>query len=202
MVSHCINYIHMSIERELNKRSGGICELSGETDNLVPYDVPKSPFTGLDATILISKKCFDQLQNPELIEPNHWRCLNDSMWSEVAAVQVVAWRLLHQIKAEGWPQDLLDMLYLEDDILTWAKATGEGEENEDSIKHIDANGVQLTAGDAVVLIKDLVVKGANFTAKRGTHVRNISLVHDNAEHIEGRANGQHIVILTKYVKKS
>jgi len=53
----------------------------------------------------------------------------------------------------------------------------------------------------VVLIKDLKVKGAGFTAKRGTAVRNISLVHDNAEHIEGKINGQKIVILTQYVKK-
>ena len=60
----------------------------------------------------------------------------------------------------------------------------------------------LEAGDTVTLIKDLNVKGANFTAKRGTAVRNISLVPDNAEHIEGRVNGQQIVILTQFVKKS
>jgi len=93
------------------------------------------------------------------------------------------------------------MLYLDDDTLQWAKATGEGDENEDTIKHIDANGALLQAGDNVVLIKDLNVKGANFTAKRGTAVRNITLVHDNEEHLEGKVNGQHIVILTKYVKK-
>jgi protein PhnA len=52
------------------------------------------------------------------------------------------------------------------------------------------------------LIKDLAVKGAGFTAKRGTTVRNISLVPDNEEHIEGRVNGQQIVILTKFIKKS
>ncbi|WP_372653863.1 PhnA domain-containing protein, partial [Draconibacterium sp.] len=52
------------------------------------------------------------------------------------------------------------------------------------------------------MIKDLNVKGGGFTAKRGTAVRNISLVHDNPEHIEGKVNGQHIVILTQYVKKN
>ncbi|GAA4271791.1 hypothetical protein GCM10022258_10850 [Aquimarina gracilis] len=80
--------------------------------------------------------------------------------------------------------------------------TGEGNDPEDVVKHIDSNGALLQAGDNVVLIKDLNVKGANFTAKRGTAVRNISLAHDNPEHIEGRVNGQHIVILTKFVKKS
>ena len=53
-----------------------------------------------------------------------------------------------------------------------------------------------------LFLKDLNVKGGGFTAKRGTAVRNISLVHDNHEHIEGRVNDQHIVILTQYVKKS
>ncbi|MDE5419461.1 alkylphosphonate utilization protein [Labilibaculum sp. DW002] len=124
------------------------------------------------------------------------------MWSTVPAVQVIAWRMLNRLRAEGWPQDLLDMLYLEEDTLEWAKATGEGEDDEDVVKHIDSNGAQLQAGDTVTLIKDLNVKGGGFTAKRGTAVRNISLVSDNAEHIEGRVEGQHIVILTKYVKKS
>jgi len=131
-----------------------------------------------------------------------WRCLNESMWSEVPAVQVMAWRILNRLKPEGWPQDLLDMLYLDEETMAWAQATGEGEDNENKIKHIDSNGVLLQAGDNIVLIKDLNVKGANFTAKRGTAVRNISLVHDNAAHIEGRVNGQQIVILTKFVKKS
>ncbi len=192
----------MRLERELVKRSGSTCELSGETENLKVYQVPKSPGTGLDAHILISQTCLEQIEDPEKTDPNHWRCLNDSMWSEVPAVQVMAWRMLSRLKSEGWPQDLLDMLYLDEDTMAWAKATGEGDDHEDTVKHIDANGALLQAGDSVVLIKDLNVKGANFTAKRGTAVRNISLVHDNAEHIEGRVSGQHIVILTKFVKKS
>jgi protein PhnA len=56
------------------------------------------------------------------------------------------------------------------------------------------------SGDNVTLIKDLDVKGGNFTAKRGTPVRNISLT-DNPEHIEGRVNGVRIVLLTCYLKK-
>ena len=52
------------------------------------------------------------------------------------------------------------------------------------------------------LIQKLNVKGANFTAKRGTTVRGISLVADNAEQLEGKVNGQQIVILTKFVNKS
>jgi protein PhnA len=122
------------------------------------------------------------------------------MWSEVDAVKVIAWRVLNILKAEGWVQELLDMMYLEDDVLAWAQ---EGQSSEDdSVKHLDSNSEILQAGDTVVLIKDLDVKGTSFTAKRGTAVRNISLVADNADHIEGRVNSQKIVILTKFVKKS
>ncbi len=192
----------MSIEKQLLTRSGSSCELSGEIENLKVYEVPKSPGTGMDSHIIISQICLEQIEDPDKMDPNHWRCLNDSMWSEVPAVQVMAWRILNRLRSEGWPQDLLDMLYLDEETLVWAKATGEGEDADDAIKHIDSNGAVLQAGDNVVLIKDLNVKGANFTAKRGTAVRNISLVHDNPEHIEGRVNGQHIVILTKFVKKS
>ena len=46
------------------------------------------------------------------------------------------------------------------------------------------------------------MKGGGFTAKRGTAVRGIGLVHDNPGQIEGRVNGQQIVILTQFVKKS
>ncbi len=192
----------MSLEKQLHARSGSVFELSGDTENLKVYEVPKSPVIGVDAHILISQVCLEQIENPEKTDPNHWRCLNDSMWSEVPAVQVMAWRMLNRLRAEGWPQDLLNMLYLDEETMAWAEATGEGQTNEDIIKHFDSNGVVLQAGDNVVLIKDLNVKGANFTAKRGVAVRNISLVHDNPEHIEGKVNGQHIVILTKFVKKS
>ncbi|MCW8922371.1 MAG: alkylphosphonate utilization protein, partial [Gammaproteobacteria bacterium] len=133
------------------------------------------------------------------IDVNHWRCLNDSMWNQTPAVQVMAWRMLDRLSAEGWPQDLLDMLYLDDETLAWAKAVGE--DDDESIQHVDSNGAVLEAGDTVTLIKDLDVKGANFTAKRGTAVRGISLVADNPEHIEGRVEGQRIVILTRFVKK-
>jgi protein PhnA len=67
--------------------------------------------------------------------------------------------------------------------------------------HRDSNGVPLAVGDTVVLIKDLSVKGAGFTAKRGTFVRGISLVVGDDAHIEGRVNGQRMVILTEFVKK-
>ncbi len=192
----------MSTEQALHARSGSKCELCGATANLGVYEIPPDSDGSADKSVLLCDTCREQIEKPETVDINHWRCLNDSMWSQVPAVQVMAWRMLTRLSAEGWPQELLDMLYLDDDTLTWAKASGEGQSTEEAVRHLDCNGAVLEAGDTVTLIKDLNVKGANFTAKRGTAVRGISLVPGNPEQIEGRVNGQQIVILTQFVKKS
>lgn len=109
--------------------------------------------------------------------------------------------MLSRLRAAGWPKELLDMMYLDDETLAWAQATGEGEDDENKVVHRDVNGVILATGDSVVLIKYLKVKGSSMVAKQGTSVRNIRLDHENAEYIEGRVDGQTIVIITQYVKK-
>ena len=192
----------MSVENELEARSESKCELCGTTERLGVYEIPPASDGGADRCVLVCETCREQIENPEKLDANHWRCLNDSMWSQVPAVQVMAWRMLTRIRAEGWPQDLLDMLYLEEETLAWAQATGEGKSDEDAARHLDGNGALLKAGDTVTLIKDLDVKGSSITAKRGTAVRGIRLVADNPEQIEGRVEGQQIVILTKFVKRS
>lgn len=191
----------MSIEQALRTRSGSKCELCGNTEDLNVFIVPPKTGDSVDDAILACTSCLDQIENPDKADVNHWRCLNDAMWSQVPAVQVMAWRMLNRLRTEGWPQNLLDMLYLDDETLSWARAEdSSGASN--NIKHVDSNGTELSAGDTVTLIKDLNVKGANFTAKRGTAVRGITLVTDNPEHIEGKVNGQQIVILTRFVKKA
>jgi protein PhnA len=186
----------MSLERELQKRSGNRCELSGDTEKLTVYIVPDAK----DMALYASETCIEQMNDADKIDANHWRCLNDSMWSEHDAVKVMAWRMLQRIDAD-WTQDLLNMFYIEDDLLEVAKASGDGDDDENKITHRDVNGVVLEHGDSVVLIKDLKVKGSSMVAKQGTAVRNIRLDHENAEYIEGKVDGQQIVIIAQYVKK-
>ena len=192
----------MSTEKALQTRSESKCELCGTTESLAVYEVPPNSNGSADQCVLLCATCCSQIENPENIDVHHWRCLNESMWSQVPAVQVMAWRMLKRLSSEGWAQDLLDTLYLDEETQAWAQATDEGESKEATIKHLDSNGAVLATGDTVTLIKDLDVKGANFTAKRGTVVRGISLVADNPAQIEARVNGQRIVILTQFVKKA
>jgi len=166
------------------------CPLCAAQTPLIDHPVPGGPD---NATARICATCAAQIDG--VADPAHWRGLASAMWDENPAVQVIAARMLARLSSEDWARDLADQLYLDDDTRAWT-------DNVDAESaHKDSNGVPLTAGDTVVLVKDLPVKGAGFTAKRGTAVRGISLVDDNSEHIEGRIEGQRIVILTQFVKK-
>lgn len=186
------------MQKQVAQRAGNKCELCGAENELTDFLVTPKMGNSADDYVYVCAICSDQLSAEELDE-NHWRCLNDAMWSEVEAVKVVAYRQLQKLKENGavWAGDLLEMIYLEPETEQWAKS---GMQKTD-VKHIDSNGVELQTGDSVTLVKDLKVKGGNFTAKRGTAVRNIRLVHDNPEQIEGKIDGQQIVILTQYVLK-
>ncbi len=109
--------------------------------------------------------------------------------------------MLNRFRNESWAADSLDMMYLDDEKLAWAKATGDHENDSAVDLHRDANGHILQTGDTVILIKSLDVKGSTLNAKMGTVVKNIRLVADNTEQVEGKIEGQVIVILTKYVRK-
>jgi len=172
------------------------CALCGSQLDLAVMNVPPS-----EQNVTLCSTCRAGVEG-DLSDAPHWRCLSDAIWSTDAAAQVTAYRLLNRLKSEAWARDLLDIAYLEPENLQWAEAGMADEEEDSDVIHRDTNGAVLTAGDTVTLIKDLNVKGAGFTAKRGTAVRNVSLVPDNAGHIEGRVNGQQIVILTEFVKKS
>lgn len=172
------------------------CELCTAENEISIYEVqPK--LDEFENSINICGKCTREMDLHANFDVNHWRCLNGSMWSENPAVQVVAWRMLKNLNSEGWAQDLFDQMYLTEDVEAWASAL-----NSDSGNIVikDSNGTQLAEGDSVTLIKDLVVKGANFTAKRGTLVKNISLT-DNPKHIEGKVNGTQIVLVAAFLKK-
>lgn len=192
----------MTIAEQLIARSGNKCELTSTTENLAIYTLPPDGENDAAKAIYVCQKALKQLEKQEELDPEFWECLNESMWSEVPAVQVVAWRMLNRLSNETWAMEALDLLYLEDNTLAWAKATGDHENSSDVDLHRDCNGTILQTGDTIVLTKSLDVKGAQLNAKMGTAVKNIKLVADNTEQIEGKIEGQQIVILTKYVRKS
>lgn len=191
----------MKLQDELKQRSNGKCELCEAVDTLQVYEVPPQERSVVDNTIMICNKCLAQIDKKEEPDSNHWKALSTTMWSEVPGVQVMAWRMLNRFRNESWAADNLDLLYLDDEKMAWAKATGDHENDSGIELHKDSNGNILQSGDTVILTKSLDVKGSTLNAKLGTVVKNIRLVENNTEQIEGRIEGQLIVILTKYVRK-
>jgi protein PhnA len=168
---------------DLLVRSGGVCEFCGANERLAGVEVaPLGP-------IVLCAVC--RGDRPD--SAGHWRCLEGAAWSQEPAVQYAVWRRLRSLD-EAWATEARDAMMLLPEVQAVVDAPA-------AVEHRDSNGAVLAAGDTVVLIKDLPVKGGGFTAKRGTAVRSISLVADNAAHIEGRVEGQRIVILTEFVKK-
>lgn len=164
------------------------------------YAVP--PSNHPDNEIMICGTCLAQLNNSAETDAKYWRFLTEAMWSPVLPVQVVAWRMLSRLKNEGWAAENLDMLYLDEETLAWAKAVAVDDTSaEAEIVHRDSLGAELQTGDTVVLTRSLDVKGSSLNAKMGTVVKNIRLVADNTDQVEGKIEGQQIVILTKYLRK-
>lgn len=177
------------------------CQLCETQARLTTLTVSDAPTEFLDI-IKICGVCEKEMSTIPL-KSDYWRFLTTPMWSENPAVKVTAYHLLTALKKHSWAQEALDMVYMEPELEDWAKAQEISEEisDETAAPTYDSRGVVLQNGDTVILIKDLAVKGAGFTAKRGTAVRSIRLT-DNPAHVEGRINGQNIVLVAAFLKKT
>ncbi|WP_207420613.1 alkylphosphonate utilization protein [Desertivirga brevis] len=191
----------MTITTQLRERSNQSCELCGNQDeNLKAYTVPPKQDDIPENQVVICENCDIQIAEGHYENTNHWRCLEGSIWSEVPAVQVLSYKILSKLSDQEWARDAAASVYLDEALVEWAEA----EDALDAAKiiHKDSYGTVLEGGDTVVLTQNLNVKGTNYIAPKGTIVRKIKLVNEEAGQIEGKINGDTIVILTKYVKKS
>jgi protein PhnA len=183
----------MAIGERITERSDGLCELCSNLTAEHEYIVSPGKDT-LEYQVALCDTCFNALE--ENGNADYWRFLEGSIWSEIPSVKALSYRQLYKIKDAGWAADVLNSVDVDDNVIQWAMKAFEIPDI-----HLDAFGNALEDGDNVVLTQALKVKGANFTASKGTVVKRIKLVKDNTEHIEGKINDQTIVILTKYVKK-
>lgn len=130
----------MSTEATLLERCQSQCELCAASTPLSPFVVAPHALVTVDHAVMLCDTCKGQIENPETVDMNHWRCLNDSMWSQVQPVQVLAWRQLKRIsETEGWARNLLDMMYLDEETAKWAEIGMD----DDAEKPRDVNGVEL-----------------------------------------------------------
>ncbi len=107
--------------KDLARRAKSRCELcDADGVKLVIHEVAPIPSDpDFDHCILVCETCKEQLDNPKRVDPNHWRCLNTSVWSEVPAVQVTAVRMLNSLGDQPWTADLHEQLYLPPEVEEW-----------------------------------------------------------------------------------
>lgn len=75
------------------------------------------------------------------------------------------------------------------------------EEGDASVVIKDANGNPLADGDAVILIKDLKVKGSSTVLKKGTKVKSIRLVSGDHE-VDCKMDGGSFMLKAEFLKKA
>ena len=111
--------------KDLARRAKSRCEITGAAGvPLWPYEVPPvGADPDIDRTILISESCREMLEHPERLRGREWQCLAETVWSDLPAVQVTAWRMLHELaKREDWAREALDEVFLDPGIEDWAKS--------------------------------------------------------------------------------
>lgn len=82
----------------------------------------------------------------------------------------------------------------------WPMRVGAGDDDDAEALVKDANGNVLVDGDAVVLIKDLKVKGSSITLKMGTKVKSIRLVGGDHE-VDCRMDNGSFMLKACYLRK-
>lgn len=123
------HYLHQLslLGKDLTRRSRASCELCTKSGmSLSIFEIPPAPREPqLESVLHLCQSCLSQLQKPKQIEANHWRILSETVWSEVPAVQVMAVRILkHLATHQIWAQEILEGLYLEDELKVWIDQQG------------------------------------------------------------------------------
>lgn len=81
------------------------------------------------------------------------------------------------------------------------RLNGEAHAEEEDAVIKDANGTALADGDAVVLIKDLKVKGSSITLKQGTKIKSIRLVGGDHE-VDCKTDAGAFMLKACYLRKA
>lgn len=112
--------------RELARRSCSKCELClAAGTKLNVFEIP--PVIGepdSSKCVFICDICLSGIFEPLKLN-EHWRCLNESLWSEVKAVKILSMVILKKISSKNsWAIDIIDEAYLEEEDEEWINNSG------------------------------------------------------------------------------
>ena len=114
-----INFLGKNLARRAKSKCE-LCMISGAP--LTIHEVPPvQNEPKLEHCLMLCTTCKTQLDNPKLLDHNHWRCLIKSIWSQIPAVQVVSLRLLRLlVNQHAWAAETLEHTYLDASVEQWA----------------------------------------------------------------------------------
>ncbi len=110
--------------KTLVRRSSSSCELCQESQlKLSVFEVPpSSEEPNIEECIFICETCQEQIEKPKKINSHHWRCLQETIWSETPAIQVISLRILRKLASQAdWASKTLEEAYVAEDIEEWAQ---------------------------------------------------------------------------------
>ena len=112
--------------RELARRAGSKCELcTAAGTKLNVFEIP--PVSGEPDSakcVFVCDICFSGLFEPVKLN-DHWRCLNESIWSEVKPVKILSMIILKKISSKNsWAGDIIDEVYLDEEDESWIDNSG------------------------------------------------------------------------------
>jgi len=115
-----------SLGRELARRSGSKCELcTAAGTKLNVFEIPPGSGEPDSAKcVFICDTCLSGLFEPVKLN-DHWRCLNESIWSEVKPVRILSFIILKKISVKNsWAGDIADEVYVDEEDEEWIKNSG------------------------------------------------------------------------------
>ena len=110
--------------KNLARRASSKCELCEAAGvRLEIFEVPPEPDApDMDKCLLLCQECKSLLADHKHRQPDHWRCLTKTIWSELPAAKVVSLRILRELsESQSWAADTLENAWLEPEIEEWAE---------------------------------------------------------------------------------
>ena len=102
--------------KDLTRRARSKCELCETAgERLAIFELPPAPAEpDFQRCLFLCPICHDQLGGAAIDQPERWRCLNNTAWSELPAVQAAAVIILRRLGVERpWASELLETLVLD-----------------------------------------------------------------------------------------
>ncbi len=109
--------------KDLARRCKSKCELTGASGvSLHVFEIPPTKGEAdFDRCIMVCEDVVEQISNPKKFRAEAWRHLNELIWTDVPAVQMMTVRILqHLAPQHNWAQDILDEAFIDEDILELA----------------------------------------------------------------------------------